>query len=181
MEHPLGDLERGAAVLRSDLDLLVDTTLPFEPATAPCSPEGVPAGRVALIRGGRLASLLLDRERGARLGRPPTPAPRGRPAAVLASSEPALARDAALALLGDGAVVRTVLGLHTQAARRGEYAVVAPEAHVVRAGRPGGRCAIRLRGNLFEQLAATTTRLVRCRDSATPGLLVLDGIDARPG
>ena len=174
------DVRSGLAVLRPDLDLIVDTTLPFELATAPCSGEGVPAGPAALVRGGRLATPLLDRERAARLGLSPTPAPRGRPSLLLETSERELDVDAALQALGEGVVVRALLGLHTQNARRGDYAVVVPIAQVVRGGRRAGRASVRVRGNLFALLAAPETRLVRFPDSTTPGLLALDRLGVMP-
>ena len=166
--------QAGLAVLRPDLDLVVDTARPFELGTAPCSAEGVPAGRVALIRSGRLVTPTLDRERAAQMGRPPTPAPRGPPSLLLETSDRDVGVDAALQVLGEGVLVRSLLGLHTQPARRGEYAVVVPAARVVRGGRLGGRAAVRLRGNLFALLAAPDTRLVRFPDCTTPGLLALD-------
>ena len=169
------DVAAGVVVMRADLALLVDTTLPFEVATAPCSVEGVPAGRVALIRDGRLVTPLLDRERAAQLDRPPTPAPRGHPSLLLETAGPALDLDGAVETLGEGVVVRAMIGLHTQNARRGEYAIVVPAAQVVRGGRLAGRAPVRVRGNLFAVLAAPATRLVRFPDSTTPGLLAFDG------
>ena len=53
---------------------VVDTTVPLELPTAPCSPDGIPAGRVSLIAGGRLASPVLDLVTATALGRAPTPA-----------------------------------------------------------------------------------------------------------
>lgn len=174
------DVRSGLAVLRPDLDLIVDTTLPFELATAPCSGEGVPAGRAALVRGGRLATPLLDRERAARLDLSPTPTPRGRPSLLLETSEPELDVGTALRALGEGVVVRSLLGLHTQNARRGDYALVVPTAQVVRGGRRAGRASVRVRGNLFALLAAPEARLVRFPDSTTPGLLALDRLGVMP-
>ncbi|MDP8922389.1 MAG: metallopeptidase TldD-related protein [Chloroflexota bacterium] len=178
------DFATGRSVMGADLDLLVDTTLPFELATAPCSSEGVPAGRVVLIRAGRLVTPLLDRERAARLERPPTPAPRGRPSLMLetsdAASDAAISPDVAVELLGDGVVVRSAIGLHTQNARRGEYTVVVPAAQVVRGGRLGGRASVRVRGNVFTLLASAGTRLVRYPGSVTPGLLALGAVDVMP-
>jgi predicted Zn-dependent protease len=172
--------EAGRAVIRSDLDLVVDTTLPLELATAPCSPDGVPAGRVALIVGGRLASPVLDPATARDFDLPPTPVPRGRPAALLVSQAPPLDLDAARALLQDGVVVYDLPGLHTQQARRSRYAVVVPEAQAVAGGVLGGRCAVRLAGNLMDHLTQPTTRLVRMSGELGIGLLVLPGVELLP-
>ena len=174
------DLEAARQVIGTDLDLTIDTTLPFEPATAPCSSEGVPAGRIGLIVGGRLASPILDLATAAQFGLPPTPVPRGRPSALLTSSRPELSFDEALTLLGDGVVVRALPGLHTQQARRSSYALVAPDAQVVNGGEGGGRCAVRLAGKLLDHLSQPSTRLVRIPGSLSIGLLVLGGVELLP-
>jgi predicted Zn-dependent protease len=174
------DLEAGRTILRPDLDLLVDTTIPWELATAPCSPEGVPAGRVALIAGGRLASPMLDLETAEDFGLPPTPVPRGRPSALLVSREPSVSLAEAAAMLGDGVVVRDLPGLHTQQPRRSRYALVVSDAQVVRNGVPGGRCAVRVAGSLLDHLSQPSTRLVRMSRELGVGLLVLTGVELLP-
>ncbi len=63
--------------------------------------------------------------------------------------------------------------------RTGGYTVIASHAQVVRAGRPAGRVAVRVRGNLFDQLTAFETRLVRFPGSITPGLLVFGPVELR--
>jgi predicted Zn-dependent protease len=171
------DLEAGRDVLRSDLDLIIDTMLPLELATAPCSPDGVRAGRVALIAGGRFASPVLDLATARDFGLAPPPAPRGRPSALLVSSAGVIDWDAALSLLGDGAAVYDLPGLHTQQARRSGYALVAPDAQVVAGGTLGGRCAVRLAGNLLDHLRQPTTQLVHMSGELGVGLLVLSGVE----
>ena len=174
------DLEAGRLIVRPDLSLTVDTTLPFELATAPCSSEGVPAGRVTLIADGRLASPVLDLATAAEFGLPPTPAPRGRPVALVTSQLPPIAYREALALLGDGVMVRDLPGLHTQQARRGAYALVAPDAQAVVSGEARGRCAVRLAGGLLDHLSQPSTRLVRIPGDLSVGLLVLTGVELLP-
>lgn len=176
----LDDLQSRREILRRDLSLVVDTTLPYEMATAPCSSEGVPAGRAALIQRGTLVAPLADLEVAAEMGVQATPSPRGRPHVLLESEEPVLGLDAALALLGDGVIVRDLPGLHTQPARRTMYALVAPDAQVVRGGAAGGHCAVRLAGNVVQQVSHRTTRLVRINGEAGTGLLVLDGVELLP-
>jgi predicted Zn-dependent protease len=174
------DLDAARPIIRADLDLVIDTTLPLELATAPCSPDGIPAGQVALIAGGRLTSPVLDLATASELGRPPTPAPRGRPTALLVSQEAHLTFDEAVAMLGEGVVIRDLPGLHTQQVRRSRYALVAPDAQVVSQGTLGGRCAARVAGNLLDQLTQQTTRLIRATGELGVGLLVLTGVDLLP-
>jgi predicted Zn-dependent protease len=174
------DVDGRRQIVRPDLDLTIDTTLPFEPATAPCSSEGVPAGRTRLLVEGRLATPTLDLATAAELGLPPTPAPRGRPSALLTSTLPEIGVEEALALLGDGVVVRDLPGLNTQQARRGVYALVVPDAQAVVGGEAGGRCAVRLAGGFLDHLSQPSTRLVRIPGDLSVGLLVLDGMELLP-
>jgi len=174
------DIEQGRQILRADIDLIIDTTLPHALATAPCSPEGVPAGRASLFAAGRLVSPVVDLTTAATFGLPPTPVARGRPYAVLTSPTAPVPYDAALALLGTGVVVRDLPGLHTQAPRRGSYALVAPDAQAVVGGVAGGRCSARLRGSILDHLAHPKTRLVAVPGQPSPGLLVVDGVAITP-
>ena len=176
----LTDLEMGRRAIREDLDLTIDTTLPFELASAPCSPEGVPAGRVSLIAAGRLLSPTLDLATAAELNRPPTPTPRGRPGAVLSSTLPEIGLNEALELLGDGVVIRDLPGLHTQPVRRAAYALVAPDGQAVVGGAARGRCAVRLAGRMLDHLTQPSTRLVRIPGELHAGLLVLSGVELLP-
>jgi predicted Zn-dependent protease len=174
------DLESKRQVLRPDLDLVIDTTVPLSPASAPCSSEGVPAGRVKLIDGGRLTSPIVDLEISADLGYLPTPKPRGRPRALLEGALPLLDWREALSELGTGVVVRDLPGLHTQPSRRGEYALVTPDAQVVIHGETGGRCAIRLAGSLIDHVSHPSSRLVRYSSAGDLGLLVMNGVQLLP-
>lgn len=159
-------------VLREDLDLLVDTTLPLELATSPCSAEGVPGGRVALIASGRLATPMADLKQARRGGFQPTPSPRGYPSLLLETADAPVALEAALAELGPGLVVYFVMGVHTQNARTADYSVVAPQAQVVRGGAMGGKAAVRLGGNFLAQLRDPSSTFVRFPGGYNPGLLV---------
>jgi hypothetical protein len=86
----------------------------------------------------------------------------------------------ALALLGDGVVVRDLPGLHTQPGRRSTYALVVPDAQVVVGGEARGRCAVRLAGGLLSHLSQPSTRLVRIPGDLSVGLLVLDSVEILP-
>jgi len=174
------DLEERRQIIRADLDLVVDTTLPFELASAPCSSEGVPAGRVALIAAGRLASPMVDPATAADWGLAPTPIPNGKPPAMLTSALPTIDYDEALTVLERGVVVRDLPGLHTQPARRAAYALVAPDAQAVAGGTGRGRCAVRLAGGLLDHLRQPSTRPVHVPGDPSVGLLVLTGVELLP-
>jgi len=176
----LADVDSGREIARPDLDLIADTTLPLELTSAPAGPDGVPAGRVALVEGGRLVSPLLDFATAAELGRPATPIGRTRPRAFLASRTPSLSLEDALRELGDGVVARDLPGLHTQLPRRMRYAVIVPDAQAVANGVAGGRCRVRLAGNLLDHLSQPSTRLVHVPGEPGLGLLVQAGAEILP-
>jgi predicted Zn-dependent protease len=168
----MGDFVQGRQVLRDDLDLVVDTTLPYEPATSPCSSEGVPAGRVALIEQGRLRTPTLSLKWAARAGLRPTPVPRGSPSVLLTSSRPMPSLEQALELLDPGLLVHAVIGVQTQNQRTGRYSLVAPQGQVVRGGKCGGKVHTRLAGSFFDDLSDTSTVLVRFPHQRNPGLML---------
>ena len=168
----LEDFAARRPIVREDVDVLVDTTLPLELAASPCSAEGVPGGRVAMIRSGRLVTPLVDLKHARRTGLAPTPVPRGYPALLLETADAPLGREAALAMLDPGLIVHFVMGLHTQDTRTGSYSVVAPHAQVVRRGVAGGSVSVRLAGDVLAQLSDAASRFVRFPDRCNPGLLV---------
>ena len=176
----LADVESKCEIVRADLGVVVDTTLPFKLATAPCSPDGVPAGRAALVERGRLNAPVLDLSTASELGREPTPSPRGRPLMLLQSDDAMLDLCAGLDELREGVAVRELPGLHTQAAHRWTYALVVPDAQAVHEGALAGRVSVRLQGNLLEHLRAPSTRLLRVPGELNPALLVRDGIGVEP-
>ena len=119
---------------------------------------------------------VVDLTLAAELGLPPTPSPRGRPIALLGTVRPLVDLPAALMALDSGVVVRDLPGLHTQGSHRWTYALVVPDAQVVRAGHLAGRVSVRLRGNLLDQLNAEATCLVRLPGSPTPALLLTERV-----
>ena len=87
----------------------------------------------------------------------------------------------ALEILGSGVVVRDLPGLHTQQARRSAYALVSPDAQVVERGRAGGRCSVRLAGNVLRHLTESSSHLVQMPGDPGTGLLVRTGVEILPG
>ncbi|MCC6173745.1 MAG: hypothetical protein IT305_00445 [Chloroflexi bacterium] len=176
----LDDVRAGCQVAAPAVSIRVDTTVPYGLATSPCSSEGIPAGCIDLVSEGRLRHPLVDPGVARPAGFAPTPVPRGRPC-LIASSDSALdSLEAACSMLGTGVVVREVMGLHTQDARRGSFSLLVPDAQVVRLGRPGGRVAVRVSGRFFLDLLSPGTALVRFRQSLSPGLLVRSDVTVEP-
>lgn len=169
----LDDFRSGRQVLRDDLDLVVDTTLPLEPGSSPVSAEGVPGGRVALVERGRLATPLLDLKYARRAGLPPTPLPRGHPGLLVRPVGGALPSAGELIGAIDlGLLVYSVMGLHTQDRTTGDFSLVAPQARVIRAGQPGGKVKAVLAGNFFQVLRDPANRFATFPHELNPGLLM---------
>jgi hypothetical protein len=80
-------------------------------------------------------------------------------------------------LLGDGVIIRDLPGLHTQQPRQSRYALIAPDALVVVGGAAGGRCTVRVAGNLLDHLSQPSTRLFRIPGEPGVGLLVVAGVE----
>jgi PmbA protein len=157
-------------VLREDITLRIDPLQPLKRGSYRFTAEGLPAARCSFIEDGRLVQPLLDVKYARRLGRAPTPAPYAadviefRGAEVL---EPSAALDAA----HGGALVLSVLGVHTQDSASGDFSLSAPQA--LRIGSDGldGRLPATISGNLFDILSADELRFVRFDDENIPGLL----------
>lgn len=173
----LDDVRQGRTVLREDLSLSVDSTLDLEMAASPISSEGVPGGRATIVERGRLRRPLADLKDAARSGFPPTPVPAGSPGFLLTGVAPPAERAALLAAGEAELEVHALLGLHTQDATSGRYALVAPRGLVWRGGQAVGRAKVGLRGSFFEQLRDSRTRLVAYPWSINPGLLIWPSVE----
>ncbi|MBI4493620.1 MAG: hypothetical protein HY690_12590 [Chloroflexi bacterium] len=168
----LEDFTSGRQVARADVDLWVDTTLPLEPAASPCSSEGVPGGRLALVRGGKLVTPMLDLKYAARAGLPPTPVPRGHPGLLLRLGSPLATESQLIGQVERGLLVLSVLGMHTQDPTTGTYSLVAPQSRVIRNGQLGGTAKAVLAGNFFANLQDAATRFASFPLELNPGALL---------
>jgi PmbA protein len=85
--------------------------------------------------------------------------------------------DEALAAAAGGALVLSVLGVHTQDFTSGDFSLSAPQTLAI--GRSGieGRLRATISGNVFELLRAPELALVRFPGEHTPGLLVRCRLD----
>jgi PmbA protein len=168
----LDDFRAGRQVARESIDVVVDTLLDLEGAASPVSSDGVPGGRATLIERGRLRRPIVDLKYARRAGFPPTPAPAGSPAVLVQSTRPLREADEVRRDLAAALEVHAVLGLRGSDPTSGRYAVVAPQAQVIRAGRAIGRAKVSVSGSFFDQLLDPRTELVRYPWGLNPGLLI---------
>ena len=157
--------------LREDLALRVDPLEPLKAGAYRFTREGVPAAPTVFVENGRLVTPVLNLKYARRLRLAPTGIPQAFDTLHLEGPE-VLPLSEALALADGGALVLSVLGVHTQDATSGDYSLSAPQVLAIEDGRLGGRLRATLTGNLFEALRSEALRLVRFDGFSTPGLLL---------
>jgi PmbA protein len=160
----------GVPVLREDIALRLDPLVPLRRGSYRFTTEGVPAARCTYVERGRLVQPLLDLKYARRLGLAPTPLPLGTDTLVFEGAE-AIEREAALRTAAGGALILSVLGVHTQDSASGDFSLSAPQALALDADGPAGRMRATISGNLFRILAGDALRFVRFEGETTPGLL----------
>lgn len=158
-------------VLREDLTLRIDPLEPWRRGSYRFTAEGVPASRCTYIENGRLVTPVLDLKYARRLGLPPTPVPYESDTLHLEVAE-RLELPEALETAGRGALVLSVLGVHTLDEASGDFSLSAPQTLRLADGVPQGRLRATLSGNLFDLLRDERLRTVRFAGETTPGLLV---------
>ena len=133
--------------------------------------EGLPSQPCTFIEKGRLTTPLLDLKYARRLGLAPTSNPSSMDT-IFFEGPPSISYDDALADAAGGALVLSVLGVHTQDFTSGDFSLSAPQTPAV--GRNGleGRLRATISGNVFELLRSPELSLVRFPGEHTPGLLV---------
>lgn len=179
----------GRQVADPQLTLVDDATLPYGPASAPCDDEGVATRPTAILEEGVFRGPLTDLRAAAKLGRPPSghgyrrggnpPGP-GRSNWILAPGT--IAPDRLLAELGDGVLVRLLMGSGSGNILAGEVSGAVLIGYLARGGELVGRlrdCLLRvnafevLRGHL---LGLGTERRWNLSNCLAPPILV-DGAD----
>jgi PmbA protein len=161
----------GSPVLRDDLTLRTDPLIPMASGAYRFSQEGLPARPCTFVDRGRLMTPLLDLKYARRLGLTPTSNPSSMDT-LFFEGPPSISYDEALATATGGALVLSVLGVHTQDFTSGDFSLSAPQTLSV--GRNGleGRLRATISGNLFELLRSPQLGLVRFPGEHTPGMLV---------
>lgn len=157
-------------VFREDFGLTLDPLQPLRAGSYSFTVEGVPARCCALIDRGRLVQPILDIKYSRRLGLPATPLPQAMDTVIVTGPE-RLSMTQALAEARGGALVLSVLGVHTQDSASGDFSLSAPQ--VLRIGEHGlaGRSRATISGNLFDLLRSDALRWVEFEGEHTPGLL----------
>jgi PmbA protein len=171
-----GDFGSGRPVLREDLDLKLDPLLPFRTGSYRHTSEGVPAAPCVYIERGALVNPILGLKYARRLGLDPTPVPYGMDTLLFEGPE-ALDLDDARGRAAGGALVLSVLGVHTQDRSSGDFSLSAPQSLVLDHEGVSGRLRATISGNVFDLLRADDLRLVRFQGEHTPGLLVRIRLD----
>ena len=165
-----------APVLREDLTLRTDPLVPLAAGAYRFSQEGLPARPCVFVEHGRLKSPLLDLKYARRLGLAPTAVPSAMDTLFL-EGPPRLAYEAALAAASGGALVLSVLGVHTQDFTSGDFSLSAPQTLAIGPNGPAGRVRATISGNLFELLRSSELALVDVPGEHTPGLLLRCRLD----
>jgi len=157
-------------VLSPALSIRLEPCAPMDPGSFRFTAEGVPARPLDYVSEGRLANPILDLKYARRLGREPVPGPASSDSLRLTGPEPAPSEDA-LRSVARGALVLSLLGLHTQDTTRGDFSVSAPQTIAIRAGSLGGAVKAVLTGNMFDVLRDAALTFVSFEGFRTPGLL----------
>ena len=158
-------------LLREDLTLRLDPLEPMKSGSYRFTREGLPAARCTFIDRGCLVQPVLDLKYAKRLGLPPTPVPYSADNLYLEGPERLpLAR--ALERADGGALVLSVLGVHTQDSASGDFSLSAPQALRIDGAGFAGRLKATISGNLFELLRSESLGLVTFEGEHTPGLAI---------
>ena len=159
------------AALRDDLTLRTDPCVPLAAGAYRFSQEGLPASACAFLDHGRLKTPLLDLKYARRLGLAPTASPSAMDTLFFEGPTP-ISFDDALAAAEGGALVLSVLGVHTQDFTSGDFSLSAPQTLAVGPKGLVGRLRATVSGNAFELLRSSALSFVRFPGEHTPGLLV---------
>lgn len=168
----------GVPVLREDLGVRIDPTLPLRAGSYRFTSEGVPSAPCVFVEAGRLLRPAADLKYARRLGLAPTPLPAGSDTLFLEGPEAMSLQDAYDAAPGGGLVLG-VLGVHTLDSASGDFSLSAPQTLHIGAGGPDGRFRATLSGNLLALLRSADLRLVSFPGEPTPGLLVTCRLDPK--
>ncbi len=163
-------------VLREDLTLRTDPLVPMAAGAYRFSQEGLPARPCAFVEKGCLVTPLLDLKYARRLGKAPTSNPAAMDTVFLEGPE-ALSYDEALAGSAGGALVLSVLGVHTQDFTSGDFSLSAPQTLSIGPAGLDGRLRATISGNVFSLLRSADLNFVRFPGEHTPGLLVRCRLD----
>lgn len=147
------------SVFRTDLTVRIDGTRPYRGGSYRCTAEGIPTGKVDLIKEGRLQTPILGLKYAKRLGMKPTPVPAGD--GVLLETHSPLDYDRFIAEAERCLIVHSLLGLHTQDYSTGNFSLTADQCLWVEKGKILGKVKAVISGNYFEALRSDETVFAR--------------------
>ena len=162
-------------VFHPQFSLSIDPLRPLELGSYLVTSEGVPAERTVLVRDGQLQTPFLRVKDAVRWGAKPTALPQGM-AGLHLKHQAEVPWAEALEDIGDGVLVLSVLGLHTQEAVSGRYSLSAPHSLRILKGQIVGRTDVKLTGNFFADLLASTTKTAHSNLDTHPYLIVTTGV-----
>jgi len=168
----------GNRVLRDDFTLRLDPLIPLRSGSYRFTHEGLPAATCVYVERGCLITPVAGLKYARRLGMKPTPIPYALDTLFLEGPEPLSEGDAFAAAAG-GALVLSVLGVHTLDAASGDFSLFAPQVLRLSPSGPKGRLRATISGNLFALLSSESLRLVRFQGEHVPGLWVRCRLDPR--
>lgn len=158
------DFRRGREAFRNDITMELDTAVPMGPGSYPCTAEGIPGGRVTLVKDGALVTPLLNMKYSRKTGMAATPLPAagmppGRAGLRLrvGQGDPPPAFDSMMRSTERALLVTSVLGMHTQDAVSGNFSLAASDALVIENGEFAGASKAVISGNLFDVMNAAHT------------------------
>ena len=165
----LDDFRNGKQVMRPDLSLVIDGTRDYEPSSSIMSSEGIPGGKLAMIDHGKLVTPSLDVKYAGITGYAPTPG--GGLFLIADGYEDKTFKDL-YQTLGDGLLVFSVLGMHTQDSTTGIFSLTASQALVIADGKPQGKVKATLSGNFFDIMQHDSTGFGYDPHEENPALLM---------
>ena len=156
---------------------LAGKAVPYTPWSFRFTLEGLPAAPCTYIENGRLVTPVLNLKYANRLGMQPTCGPADMDGLYL-EGPPVMDEEKALAEAAGGALVLSVLGVHTQDPASGDFSLSSPQCLRLGPDGPEGRLRATISGNLWEILGGEDLRLVRFEGEHTPGLLLRCRLDS---
>ncbi|MBC2721409.1 metallopeptidase TldD-related protein [Desulfosporosinus sp.] len=164
-------------VFHEELTLAIDPLRPLELGSYLVTPEGVPANQTILVQDGQLKTPFLKVKDAVRWGAKPTAVPQGT-AGLYLKHRAEVPWVKALEGVEDGVLILSVLGLHTQDSVSGSYSLSAPHSLRIMKGQIVGKTDVKLTGNFFADLAASTTKTALSDLDTHPYLVLRTGVQS---
>jgi len=162
-------------IFHQQFSLIIDPLRPLEMGSYLVTPEGVPANQTVLVQDGQLKTPFLRIKDAVRWGAKPTAVPQGT-AGLYLKHQTEVPWVEALQRVEDGVLILSVLGLHTQDSVSGSYSLSAPHSLRIIKGQIVGKTDVKLSGNFFADLAASTTKTALSDLDMHPYLIIKTGV-----